>query len=396
LYAWLQQTDKEVDWFDNTEGGDPQVGMAADDVMMERALEKLDKLAEQDSPWTLTIAFSTPHTSFAYLPNGTMTPIVEGCSRYFEEFGDEYSYNRGVICQRMNDLDLRFDELIQKLIVLDLWDDTLVIFVNDNGADPGQSRNTSMANYGLNWPYRGGKYTFYEGGIRTVLSLGGGVLPDKYKQQVNLQMHDIVDVAATILAVGGFSNEDLVDRNIDGVSLIDISSAEYGTHEILYHSMPSFQHEHEGSNNSVINWMGKKYIGADSHMTYMFDSWATLPREDSIKGTGECSNWGCLYDLDSDPYEMTDLSGEDTELTDAFNNLVRDVVNDAAFNDGIVYSKYTDCSATYLSFGNRTYHYYYPWLDTPKVLDEPRRLREMRRDSFNEMKRRRRSINLKK
>jgi len=120
LYSWINQTDRVIDWFENTSGADPQVGVAADDVMMQSAKDKLEELSEQDLPWTLSLTFMTPHSDQTHLPNGTMTQVVKGCSRYFDEYGEMYSYNRGVICQTMNDLDMRIELLLEKLQILDL------------------------------------------------------------------------------------------------------------------------------------------------------------------------------------------------------------------------------------------------------------------------------------
>jgi len=404
LYEWKSQISKSVDWWDNTDGGDPLVGSEADDLVLVRATEWMKELAAQDdadAPWTMTITFATPHASLAYLPNGTMEAIKPGCDQYFNEGVPTYNYNRGVICQQMADLDERVEALLVNLKALDLWDNTLVIFVNDNGADPGQIESLSMPNYGLNWPLRGGKFTWWEGGIRTILSIGGGALPEQYRQKENFEMHDIIDVAATILAAGGFSNQELSDNNIDGVPLIDIGSAHTGKHEILYHSMPMFREEHVNSNTSAITWDGMKYVGRNAYISYELGGWSTLPTANSLlsniqDGSG-CSDFGCLYDLTTDPYEMTDLSNDRSDLMAAFQELVDEVIVDPDFNKGIEYSDETELcgvesSFTHIHFGNRSYFYNFPWLDTSDVLYDRRRLQEQRRESFRERKRRRRRM----
>ena len=52
-----------------------------------------------------------------------------------------------------------------------MWDNTLVVFTTDNGGpiyEPGSSNN---------YPLRGGKYSDFEGGVRTTTFISGGYIP---------------------------------------------------------------------------------------------------------------------------------------------------------------------------------------------------------------------------
>lgn len=48
-----------------------------------------------------------------------------------------------------------------------MWDNTLLIWSADNGGDGAKN----------NWPYRGGKYSDFEGGVRAAAFVSGGVVP---------------------------------------------------------------------------------------------------------------------------------------------------------------------------------------------------------------------------
>ena len=53
-----------------------------------------------------------------------------------------------------------------------LWDNTLVVFTSDNG---GPTYAPGSAN---NWPLKGGKYSDWEGGVKTVAFMSGGAVPE--------------------------------------------------------------------------------------------------------------------------------------------------------------------------------------------------------------------------
>merc|ERR1719401_3291638 len=75
-----------------------------------------------------------------------------------------------------------------------MWDDTLVIFTSDNGGpvyEPGSANN---------YPLKGGKYSDWEGGIRTNAFVSGGSVP--------AGVVSIADWYGTVAALAGVSQED--------------------------------------------------------------------------------------------------------------------------------------------------------------------------------------------
>eukprot|EP00959_Pyramimonas_sp_CCMP1952_P126523 2646350-Pyramimonas_sp.AAC.1 len=68
-----------------------------------------------------------------------------------------------------------------------MWDNTLVIFTSDNGGpiyEPGAANN---------YPLKGGKYSDWEGGIRTNAFVSGGFVPAARRGSVHSGVVSIAD-----------------------------------------------------------------------------------------------------------------------------------------------------------------------------------------------------------
>jgi arylsulfatase A-like enzyme len=73
-----------------------------------------------------------------------------------------------VMAAMLTELDDGVADVLAALSQRGMLDDTLVVFVSDNGGPLEHSTNA---------PLRGGKHTFYEGGVRVTAFLAGGALP---------------------------------------------------------------------------------------------------------------------------------------------------------------------------------------------------------------------------
>lgn len=145
------------------------------------AEEAIAWLRQAPSPFFLYVAFTAPHTPIQD-PDGFDPKLGTAPRRQ----GHRPTYVRMV--ERM---DARIGDLLQALDAHGVADDTIVIFLSDNGADPN----------GSNGVLRGGKGTLWEGGIRVPCLMrwpkrlpAGGIV-----SQVTLTM----DLAPTLLAAAG-------------------------------------------------------------------------------------------------------------------------------------------------------------------------------------------------
>jgi len=89
-------------------------------------------------------------------------------------------------------LDEGIGRIVQALRWRGMFEQTLLVFLSDNGAEPGQG--------GSNFPLRGGKDTLYEGGIRvpTFVVWPGTLQPGVCRQRLH-----VVDLYPTLLRAAG-------------------------------------------------------------------------------------------------------------------------------------------------------------------------------------------------
>jgi len=107
---------------------------------------------------------------------------------------------RNTLCQMMYAVDSAIGEFVDKVKARGLWDDSLFWFTTDNGGmiayDDGGGASASS-----NQPFRAGKTTLFEGGVRGVSFVTGGknVFPDNARGTKTTQLMHAVDLLPSIL-----------------------------------------------------------------------------------------------------------------------------------------------------------------------------------------------------
>lgn len=92
------------------------------------------------------------------------------------------SQNRRLYAAMVLYMDEAVGELVSKLQDSGLWDNTLLVFVSDNGGpiyEPGAANN---------YPRRGGKYNDFQGGVNTNAFVTGGFVPEDVRLR-NSSLH---------------------------------------------------------------------------------------------------------------------------------------------------------------------------------------------------------------
>ena len=168
------------------------------DLWGDESVNFIDRHYRDSEPFFLYTSFNEPHTPVNPSPY-INDPRITGLTGERKEYASE-----------MISIDVNVEKIVAKLkdpdgdgvgtadadgIDESIFEDTLFIFINDNG---GASNNTAD-----NGPLRGFKGSVYEGGVRVPAFISGyGVDPSVAGTTYN-DMVASVDIAATIVAAGG-------------------------------------------------------------------------------------------------------------------------------------------------------------------------------------------------
>ncbi len=169
------------------------------EYLTQRIAEETVDFIEQhkDQPFFAYVPFSAPHTP------------LQAPKSYVEQFDHIEDPTKKVYHAMIASMDDAVGTVMNKLKELELEENTIVFFLSDNGG----------ATYTMttdNAPYRGGKITNFEGGIRVPFMVQWkGTIPEN--QQKNFPV-SALDIFATAAGVAG--TELPQDRIYDGNSLL--------------------------------------------------------------------------------------------------------------------------------------------------------------------------------
>jgi len=228
---------------------------------------------------------STPF--FCYIAHNVvhrpLTEEAELVAKYREKHGADLPENSAVMGAMIERMDRGIGRLLDTLRTLKLDENTLVIFTSDNGnvlADQSQK------------PFRGGKATLWEGGLRVPLAFRwtGKIAPGSRSDEPVIT-HDLFN---TLMEVSGTAYE---SRYHDGTSLLPLLTGRRSSLErdaIFWH-YPHYHHLGD-----------MRPAGAVRQGRYKLIEWY----EGALFGKGPIVS---LYDLESDPGESLDLTSSQPE-----------------------------------------------------------------------------------
>ena len=180
------------------------------------------------------------------------------------------------------------------------WNSSLVIFSSDNGAalDVAEAGSSS-------WPLKGGKYSNWNGGINVPAIVSGGYLPARARGTLNNGLVHIADWYATLLGLAGVN--DTTDHRAAASHLPPINSIDVW-HLISGANATSPRIEIPVSPGALISWPWKLVRGLN---WWSGRAGPTFPNASSAVDSPDiwtdCGD-GCLFDLENDWEERTDLA----------------------------------------------------------------------------------------
>ena len=194
-----------------------------------------------------------------------------------------------------------------------MWENTLFIWSADNGGPQYWSGN--------NHPLRGGKWTDFEGGVRTAAFVSGGLLSPALRGTTITSAMHIADVHTTFCMLSGQTLAECGDdvAGLPGTDGMDLrhyfteANATRPAGDIVL------------SSNSYID-VDWKYVGATSVEPYCNSSgcgywtgpvWPVDNNHKPLEVDPGCPADGCLFDLSLDVTEHTELSAQYPERQQA-------------------------------------------------------------------------------
>jgi len=182
------------------------------DLMVREAGEFMEKNRER--PFFIYFAMNTPHYPY------------QGEAKWLEHF-KALPYPRNLYAAFLASMDERIGLLLGKVDALGLREKTIIVFQSDNGYSTEERAHFGGGNSG---PYRGAKFSLFEGGIRLpAIITWPGQLP---KNETRSQMAHAVDWLPTLAEL---CNVKILNPDLDGKSLVSVLKSDAPSpHQVLH------------------------------------------------------------------------------------------------------------------------------------------------------------------
>ena len=200
-----------------------------------------------------------------------------------------------------------------------MWDNTIMVVMSDNGGAPCG---------GSNYPLRGSKGSFFEGGVRALAFANGGVIPENMRGKSTQGFIHVADWYTTFCKLAGVDSSDSGPGKfpVDGLDVWPIISGETSTtpHEDIVLGFNFTYNQDKRPNQGAIIMGDYKLIIGPQYEQCDENMWSPLNYPCTDGPTGEDCNPYCLFNLIDDPEERKNLAGieKDTlkKLLDRYNS----------------------------------------------------------------------------
>ena len=240
---------------------------------------------------------------FLYLPLHNVHAPIEAPQEWLDVYPVNSTCKKRRVYQAMVSVADNVTGTVMELMKQNnMWDNTILVVSADNGGA------TCM---GSNFPLKGSKTTFFEGGVRALAFASGGLIPENMRGKSTDGFIHIADWYTTFCKLAGVDPSDSGEGKfpVDGLDVWPILTGDRTTtlHDVI---ALGYNYDETGAiisgNYKLIN--GSQGKGCDKLM------WSPLdyPCKDGPKGD-DCNPY-CLYDIVNDPREEKDLSKEKPDI----------------------------------------------------------------------------------
>jgi len=311
-----------------------------EDIFLEKSFEYLDDAKSSGKPFTLTYASRSAHPPIDndWPTNYPPTIYPECVQANVSYIGREY------FCNKVKYLDEIWGNLMDYLKANDQWDNTLIFITTDNGATP-YSGLDGWSDWGCNWPYRGGKVTHFEGGIKVIGGMTGGLIPEELRGTTYDELTHAVDIAATIMRLS-MTNKQFEMRStltgttkiVDGLNLYALEHHDLIVHNVNPHSIPDWMSQID-YDYAATDGEWKYYVGGTQYSRG--GGWYNTPENGHINQENSpdtfelAGGWcldGCLFHLYSDETENLDVAADYPEIVEYYDDLL-DAIYSGGFDE---------------------------------------------------------------
>ena len=240
--------------------------------------------------------------------------------------------NRRIYCNKMLALDDIIGNLIDQLKINNLWNDTVILFTTDNGGMCYYANTSTILNidsWSNNLPFRAGKQTLFNGGVRGNAFISGGnykLLSNNIRGKNNSILIHAIDWIPTILK--GILNLTIWDENdeksltginfwpyiigsssdiisdISDISDININIDEINSNRSIYIGIQNNFKNTGGHPCKGIIYKNMKYIYGKQFGTLYYP----IPPQEPFGNWSSLNETVFLFNLTSDPYERNNLA----------------------------------------------------------------------------------------
>ncbi|OWK55259.1 Arylsulfatase J [Lonchura striata] len=236
---------------------------------------------------------------FLYIAYQAVHSPLQAPGRYFEHYRSINNINRRRYAAMLACLDEAINNVTLALRKYGYYENSIIIYSSDNGGQP-------MAG-GSNWPLRGSKGTYWEGGIRAVGFVHSPLL--KNKGSVCKELVHITDWFPTLITLAeGQIDEDI---QLDGYDVWEtISEGRRSPRvDILHNIDPIYT---KAKNGSWAAGYGIWNTAIQSAIRAFSNAGPNRWHNERVSWSAGKTVW--LFNITADPYERVDLSARHPEV----------------------------------------------------------------------------------